>query len=91
VKAIVFGADGVIVRPKSWFFVAAEHDYGIPQQAFLEFIHTDLRRCPRVELELFKVLPQHLGCWGVTVSAQELVQAWLQHEHHLDQKLLEQI
>jgi putative hydrolase of the HAD superfamily len=91
VKAIVFDADGVIIRPQSWFFVAAERDYGIPKQAFLEFVHTDLRRCTRGELELLEVLPQHLARWGVKVSAQELVQAWLKHEHHLDQKLLEQI
>jgi FMN phosphatase YigB (HAD superfamily) len=64
-RAIVFDADGVIIRPKSWFFVAAERDYGIPKQAFLEFVHTDLQRCTRGELELLEVLP---STWRVGVS-----------------------
>jgi putative hydrolase of the HAD superfamily len=71
--------------------VAAEEVYGIPREAFLEFVYTDLKRCTRGELELLEVLPSHLARWNVTVSPQELVQAWLEHEHHLDQKLLEQI
>jgi putative hydrolase of the HAD superfamily len=90
-QAVIFDADGVIVRPKSWFFVAAEQVYGIPKEAFLEFAHTDLKRCTRGELELVEVLPSYLARWRVTVSPQELVQAWLEHEHHLDQKLLGQI
>jgi putative hydrolase of the HAD superfamily len=90
-KAVFFDADSVIVRPESWFFVAAERDYGIPKAAFLEFVHTDLRRCTRGELELLEILPAYLARWQVRVSAEELVQAWLRHEHHLDHTLLEQI
>lgn len=90
-KAVVFDADGVIVSPKSWFTVPAEKIYGIPKAAFLEFIHGDFKRCTTGELELLEVLPTYLARWGVNISPQEFVAAWVKHEHHTDEKLLRQI
>ncbi len=65
IKAIVFDADGVIVRPKTWFFVPAKQKYGIPKKVFLEFIHGDFQRCTTGGLELLDVLPPLLEKWGV--------------------------
>jgi HAD superfamily hydrolase (TIGR01509 family) len=90
-KAIIFDADGVIVRPETWFFVPAEKNYGIPKKVFLEFIHGDFQRCTTGELELLEVLPPLLEQWGVKVSAFDFIQAWVKHEHHLDTVLLKQI
>ncbi len=91
IKAIVFDADGVIVRPKTWFFVPAESIYGIPQKTFLEFIHNDFQRCIKGELELLDILPRLLKQWQVRVSASDFIRAWMEHEHHVDAVLLEQI
>lgn len=56
-KALVFDADGVIVRPETWFFVPAEKKYGIPKKVFLEFIHGKFQLCTKGKLELLDVLP----------------------------------
>ncbi len=91
IKAIVFDADGVIVRPETWFFVLAESNYGIPRQVFLEFIHGDFQRCTKGELELLDILPRLLEQWKVRISASDFIRAWIKHEAHVDAGLLKEI
>jgi putative hydrolase of the HAD superfamily len=91
IRAMVFDADGVLVRPKTWFLEPAERVYGVPKAEFMAFIHGEFKRCCTGELELLDVLPVYLERWGVSISAQEFVQTWIEHEHHVDQALLERI
>jgi HAD superfamily hydrolase (TIGR01509 family) len=91
IKAIIFDADGVIVRPEIWFHVPAESNYGIPQKTFLEFIHNDFQRCTKGELELLDILPRLLEQWQISVSAKDFIRAWVEHEDQVDAGLLEQI
>ena len=88
VQAMIFDADGVIVRPKSWFVTPAAERYGIPRDQFMSFIHGEFQRCISGELELAKVLPPLLEQWRVTVSADAFIRAWLEHEHAIDTNLL---
>ena len=91
VQALIFDADGVIVRPKSWFVTPATQHYGVPQNQFMTFIHGEFQRCITGELELAKILPPLLEQWRVTVSADTFISAWLEHERAIDTALLEQI
>ena len=91
VRAMIFDADGVIVRPKSWFITSAAERYGVPTDQFMAFIHGEFQRCISGELELAKVLPPLLEGWRVTVSADTFIKAWLEHEHAIDTDLLERI
>ena len=91
VQAIVFDADGVIVRPKSWFVTPAAERYGVPQSQFMTFIHGEFQRCIKGELELKEVLPPLLERWRVTVTADAFIAAWLEHEDAVDTALLQQI
>ncbi len=88
---MVFDADGVIVRPESWFVTPAAKRYGIPKDQFMAFIHGEFQRCITGELELATVLPPLLEGWSVTVSADAFIKAWLEHEHAIDTNLLERI
>ena len=88
---MVFDADGVIVRPKSWFVTPASERYGVPPEEFMAFIHGEFQRCIAGELELAKVLPPLLEAWHVTVSADAFIKAWLEHEHAIDTVLLGRI
>jgi putative hydrolase of the HAD superfamily len=91
IKAIVFDADGVIVRPKTFFVAQALELYGIPKQEFMAFIHGQFKRCTTGELELLDILPEHLARWKVGVEPRVFVSQWVEHEHHIDTALLEQI
>jgi putative hydrolase of the HAD superfamily len=91
IRAMVFDADGVLVKPKTWFFDPAERVYGVPKTEFMAFIYGDFMRCCTGELELLDVLPAYLERWGVRISAQEFIRAWVEHEHAVDHELLERI
>ena len=91
VQAMIFDADGVIVRPKSWFVTPAAQHYGVPQNQFMTFIRGEFQRCITGELELAKILPPLLEQWRVTVSADAFIAAWLEHERAIDTALLGQI
>ncbi len=91
IKAIVFDADGVLVRPKTFFVTQAFELYGIPKQEFMAFIHGQFKLCTTGELELLDVLPEYLARWNVNVEPRVFVRQWIEHEHHIDTALLEQI
>jgi putative hydrolase of the HAD superfamily len=91
IKAIVFDADGVLVRPKTFFVSRANELYGIPKQAFMAFIHGQFKRCTTGELELLDVLPEYLTGWKIDVEPRVFIRQWVEHEHHIDTALLEQI
>jgi putative hydrolase of the HAD superfamily len=91
IKAIVFDADGVIVRPKTFFVTKMLELYGVPKAEFMAFIHGQFKRCTTGELELLDVLPEYLARWNVSVEPRVFVQQWVEHEHHIDIALLEQI
>jgi putative hydrolase of the HAD superfamily len=91
IKAIVFDADGVIVRPKTFFVSRANELYGIPKQEFMAFIYGGFKRCTTGELELLDILPEYLARWNVSIEPRVFVQQWVEHEHHIDSALLEQI
>jgi putative hydrolase of the HAD superfamily len=91
IKAIVFNADGVIVRPKTFFVTRALELYGIPKQEFMGFIHGQFKHCTTGELELLDILPEYLARWNVSIEPRVFVRQWVEHEHHLDTALLEQI
>jgi FMN phosphatase YigB (HAD superfamily) len=91
VRAMVFDADGVIVRPRTWFVHAAERTHNIPRAAFMAFIHGDFKRCTTGELELKDALLPLLEHWQVNVGLDAFIRDWLTHEHEVDTRLLERI
>jgi putative hydrolase of the HAD superfamily len=91
IKAIVFDADGVIVRPQTFFVARANKLYGVPKQEFMAFIHGQFKRCTTGELELLDILPEYLVRWNVSVEPRVFVRQWVEHEHHIDTALLEKI
>jgi putative hydrolase of the HAD superfamily len=91
IKAIVFDADGVIVRPKTFFVTRANELYGIPKQEFMAFIHGEFKLCTTGELELLDIVPKYLMRWNLSVEPRVFVSQWVEHEHHIDTALLEQI
>jgi putative hydrolase of the HAD superfamily len=91
IQAIVFDADGVLVKPKSWFVTGAHDLYGVPKDEFMAFIRGDFKRCTTGELDLEVALAPLLDRWRVGVSVPEFIRAWLAHENVVDQGMLEEI
>jgi putative hydrolase of the HAD superfamily len=91
IQAIVFDADGVLVKPSSWFVTRAHELYGVPTDEFMAFIYGEFKRCTIGELDLEVALVALLERWRVPVSIPEFIQAWLVHENVLDLGMLEEI
>lgn len=91
IQAIVFDADGVLVKPPSWFVTRAHELYGVPKDEFMAFIHRKFKRCTTGELDLEIALVPLLERWQVPVSIPEFIQAWLEHENVLDPGMLEEV
>jgi putative hydrolase of the HAD superfamily len=91
IQAIVFDADGVLVKPPSWFVNRAHGLYGVPKAEFMAFIHGEFKRCTTGELDLEVALVPLLERWQVPVSIPEFIQNWLEHENVLNPNMLEEI
>ena len=91
IRAIVFDADGVLVKPKSWFVTGAHDLYGVPKMEFMDFIRGDFKRCTTGELDLEVALVPLLKRWRVRASVPEFIRAWLEHENVVDRGMLEEI
>jgi putative hydrolase of the HAD superfamily len=91
IQAIVFDADGVLVKPQSWFVTRAHKLYGVPEDEFMAFIHGEFKPCTTGDLDLEVALVPLLERWRVPVSIPEFIQAWLAHENVLDSGMLDEI
>ena len=91
IQAIIFDADGVLVKPASWCVTRAHELYGVPKAEFMAFIHGDFKRCTTGELDLEVALAPLLKRWQVSVSIPEFIQTWLEHENVIDPVMLEEI
>jgi putative hydrolase of the HAD superfamily len=91
IQAIVFDADGVLVKPPSWFVTRAHELYGVPKDEFMTFIHGDFKRCTIGDLDLEVALAPLLERWQVPVSIPEFIQNWLEHENVLDPGMIDEI
>ena len=91
IQAIVFDADGVLVKPPSWFVTRAHELYGVPKAEFMAFIHGDFKRCTIGALDLEVVLVPFLERWQVPVSIPEFIRNWLEHENAIDPVVLQEV
>jgi putative hydrolase of the HAD superfamily len=91
IQAIVFDADGVLVKPPSWFVTRAHELYGVPKDEFMAFIHGKFKRCTTGELDLEVALVPLLERWKVPVSIPEFIQNWLEHENAVDPVMLKEV
>jgi putative hydrolase of the HAD superfamily len=91
IQAIVFDADGVLVKPPSWFVTRAHELYGVPTAEFMAFIHGEFKGCTTGELDLEVALIPLLERWQVPVTIPEFIQTWLEHENVLDPGMLNEI
>ena len=91
IQAIVFDADGVLVKSQSWFVTRAHELYGVPKAEFMAFIHGEFKRCTTGELDLEVALAPLLERWKVPVSISKFIQTWLEHENVLDPGMLGEV
>lgn len=91
IKAIIFDADGVIIRREKYFSERLEEEYGVPRQKSLEFFNGEFMECLIGKKDLKTVLPKYLKEWGWKKSLEELFEYWFAKEVKRDEELIDYI
>ena len=92
VRAVVFDADGVLVRPQRIWSQQLKRHYHLDPRAFVEFIfHGEFQKCLIGQADLKGVLPPVLEQLNWTRGVEVFVREWLETEHAVDAVLLEHI
>ena len=92
IRAVIFDADGVLVRPERIWSQQLEQHHNLDPQDFVKFIfHGDFQKCLIGQADLKEVLPPVLEQLNWTRGVECFVQEWLEAEHAVDAVLLERI
>ncbi len=75
IRAVVFDADGVLLRP--WRFrTLLAHQYGISPEITAEFFRGPFRHCCLGKLDVRTALPPYLNAWGWPGSLESFLDTW---------------
>lgn len=90
IKAIIFDADGVIIRSKMFSYYYAQ-DFGVDISVFSEFFKYHFSDCLVWKTDLKTKISSYLLEWWWSWSADEFLQYWFSVENRLDQELVQVI
>lgn len=89
IKAVIFDADGVLVRPERIWSQQLERHYHLDPRAFIKFIfHGKFQNCLIGQADLKEVLAPVLEQLNWTRGAEVFIREWLETEHVVDAALL---
>ena len=92
IQAVIFDADGVLVRPERIWSQQLEQHCHLDPGAFVEFIfHGEFQKCLIGQADLKEMLPPVLQRLNWTRGVEVFLREWLECEHALDAALLEGI
>jgi FMN phosphatase YigB (HAD superfamily) len=88
-KAILFDADGVLIKAKFLFSELLERDYGLEMRNMLPFFKGVFQDCTIGRADLREELAKVLGTWGWPGSVDELMDYWFTKGTELDGPMME--
>jgi len=90
-KAVLFDADGVIVKPQAKFSHQFAKKYGINPEGFQEFFEGDFTQAIKGKADLKEIIIRYNHLWKWDSDPQELIDMWFESENVIDTKLIVQI
>jgi putative hydrolase of the HAD superfamily len=91
IKAICFDADGVVVYPQMQFSKYLKAEHGISPEMTRGFFRGTFNDCLVGKANLGEVLPTYLQDWKWKGSVDEFIATWLQQDHVVDLRLINEI
>jgi putative hydrolase of the HAD superfamily len=89
-KVLLFDVDGVLVAGES-FSAQLERDYGITSEMLAPFFTEKFLACLVGRADLKESLKSYLSKWGWRQSTDAFLDYWFQHEHNIDESLIDAI
>lgn len=90
-KAVLFDADGVIVRPEKLFSHQHAQTHGFDPAEITPFFQGDFQDALVGRADLKDLLEKNRGVWRFDGTPDDLMAQWFQAEHVIDDALVEEV
>lgn len=88
IKAIIFDADGMVIKKGLRFSDYLEKDSGISNEITKDFFDNEFQKCLIGRADLKEELAKHIEKWGWTRSLEDLLDYWFSVENRADSDLI---
>lgn len=84
IKAVLFDADGVVVKKDDYFSEIYAKKYGVHLELLSEFFKGDFQDCLVGKKDLKEVLPPYLSKWQWNQTLDDFLHFWFTSENNID-------
>lgn len=88
IKAIIFDADGMVIRNTKRFSLRYQEKYGITNEEMLPFFEGVFKKCEIGQADLREEIKPYLKKWKWDKSINELLQFWFEAEKDIDERIV---
>ncbi len=92
-KAILFDADGVVLKKYKEYFVSQyfSREYNVPDDEINAFFEKDFRTCQRGKLDLKEELVKYLPGWNWPDGVDAFLEYWFTTDATIDSEVMEEV
>ncbi len=93
IKAILFDADGVVLKKYKEYFVSQffAREYKAPADEINAFFENDFRACQRGKLDLKEQLTKHLPGWNWPNGVDAFLEYWFTSDAAIDPEVMKEV
>lgn len=88
IKAVLFDADGIIIKAPKMFSQTLAWEYGVSSEKSLPFFHGVFQKCLVGEADLKVEIRPYLESWGVNKNVDDFLSMWFQSENYPDVSMI---
>lgn len=88
IKAILFDADGVLLKAQRYFADVAAEKYNLPLEKITPFFQGPFQKCQTGEADIKEILPPYLSAFQWPKSLDEYLTEWFQNGTQIDEPVL---
>ena len=90
-KAILFDADGVVLKPRDKYFTDRLRESGVDlsKESEGQFFKNEYKKIVVGKADLKEEVSKYLAAWGWAGSVDELLNFWFSHEDKFDEEVLD--
>lgn len=87
-KAVVFDADGMMIKNSVWFSKRLAKQYGVKEELILPFFQNEFQQCLVGQADLKEELAKYIPIWGWPGTIDELLEFWFSGEAEVDESIV---
>lgn len=88
IKALIFDADGTVLKREMYFSERYSRDFGVPLEKIMPLFRNEFGLCMTGKSDLKVELEKYLKDWNWSKSVDDLLEYWFKNERVLDRDVL---